>query len=183
MKSLIDNGAIVAIGTDFPGCGDCLTLNPLDEIKTGMTRLPLPPDSVITKSHWPEERVDLKTMIECATINGANASFMEKETGSLEIGKLADLIVIDRDLFKVPAEEINKAEVLTTILEGREVFGAFKENEIISLDAGQLEELSAVYGDLFKDVAKLGIQQADGLLAELAGAGAIYKNNAPEMPS
>ena len=109
MKSFIDNGAIVAIGTDFPACGDYPTMNPLDEIKTGMTRLPLPPDSNITKPYWPEERVDLKTMIECATINGAYASFMENETGSLEVGKLADLIVLDRDLFKVPAEDINKA--------------------------------------------------------------------------
>ncbi len=183
MKSLIDNGAIVAIGTDFPGCGDYLTLNPLDEIKTGMTRLPLPPDSNITKSHWPAERVDLKTMIECATINGAYASFMENETGSLEVGKLADLIVIDRDLFKVPALEINKAAVLITILEGREVFGAFKENETISLDAGKPDELSRVYGDLFKDIAGEDIQQADGLLAELGGAGAIYKNNTLKMPT
>ena len=43
MKSFIDNGAMVAIGTDFPACGDYPTMNPLDEIKTGMTRLPLPP--------------------------------------------------------------------------------------------------------------------------------------------
>ncbi len=183
MKSLIDNGAIVAIGTDFPACGDYLTMNPLDEIKTGLTRLPLPPDNNITKSYWPEERVDLRTMIECATINGAYASFMENETGSLEVGKLADLIVIDRDLFNVPALEINKAEVLTTILEGREVFGAFKENETISLDASKPDELSAVYGNLFKDIAGEDIQQADGLLAELAGAGVIYKNNTLEMPS
>ena len=183
MKSLIDNGAIVAIGTDFPACGDYLTLNPLDGIKTGVTRLPLQPDNNITKSYWPEERVDLETMIECATINGAYASFMENETGSLEVGKLADLIVIDRDLFKVPTEEINKAEVLTTVLEGREVFGAFKENETISLDAGKLDELSNVYGDLFKDIATEDIQQANGLLAELDGAGAIYKNNTLKMPT
>ncbi len=49
MKSFIDSGAIIAIGTDFPACGDYPTMNPLDEIKTGVTRLPLPPDNNITK--------------------------------------------------------------------------------------------------------------------------------------
>ncbi len=109
MKGFIDNGAIVAIATDFPGIGDYLTMNPLDEIRAGVTRLPLSPNSNITKPYWPEERVDLKTMIECATINGAYASFMENDTGSLEVGKLADLIVVDRDLFRLPTEDINKS--------------------------------------------------------------------------
>jgi predicted amidohydrolase YtcJ len=168
MKSLIDNGATVAIGTDFPACGDSPTFNPLDEIKTGVTRLPLPADSNIIRAYWPEEKVDLKTMIECATINGAYACFMENETGSLEAGKLADLIVIERDLFKLPAEDINKAEVLTAILEGREVFGAFRENDTILLEAVELDELSKVYEELFKDSAKEDITQANGLLAELA---------------
>ncbi len=177
MKSFIDSGAMVAIGTDFPACGDYPTMNPLDEIKTGVTRLPLSPDSNITKVYWPEERVDLKTMIECATINGAYASFMENETGSLEVGKLADLIVLDKDLFKMAPEDINKAEVLTTILEGREVFGAFKDNETISLDADQMEVLSKLYEGLYKNVAPEDIEQADGLLAELDGGGAIYKDN------
>jgi len=179
MKSLIDSGAIVAIGTDFP-VSDYPTMNPLDEIKTGVTRLPLPPDSNITKPYWPEERVDLKTVIECATINGAYVSFMENETGSLEVGKLADLIVIDRDLFKAPVQDINKAEVLTTILEGREVYGAFKENETVSLGAGKL---SKAYENLFKDVAKEDVEQTDGLLAELDGGGAIFENNTQKIPS
>jgi predicted amidohydrolase YtcJ len=179
MKSLIDKGAIVVIGTDFPGVGDYLTMNPLDEIEAGMTRLPLLPNSNITKPYRPEERVDLKTMIECATINGAYASFMENDTGSLEVGKLADLIVIDKDLFKLPTEEINKAEVLTTVLEGRVVFGAF--NETAYLDASTMDELAKDYGDLFKDVAKGDIQQANGLLAELDGGRIIYKNNTLEL--
>jgi len=175
MKSLIENGATVAIGTDFPACGDLPTFNPLDEIRTGVTRLPLPEDSNITKPYWPEERVDLKTMIECATIRGAYACFMENETGSLEEGKLADLIVIDRDLFRMSAEEINKAEVSTTILEGREVFGAFGENDTVSLanslEADGLDGLSKAYYDLFKDVAREDIAQANGLLEVLARGG------------
>jgi cytosine/adenosine deaminase-related metal-dependent hydrolase len=106
-------------------------------------------------------------MIECATINGAYARFMENETGSLEAGKMADLIVLDKDLFKMPPEDINKARVLTTIIDGREVFGAFKENDTVSLEAGELAELSKAYEYLFKDVAREDIAQANGLLAEL----------------
>lgn len=83
----------------------------------------------------------------------------------------------NRDLFKQPPEEINRAEVLTTLLEGREVFGAFKENETISLEAGELAKLSKAYKDLFKDVAREDISQANGLLAELARRGTNYKNS------
>jgi predicted amidohydrolase YtcJ len=48
--------------------------------------------------------------------------FQEKETGSLEVGKAADLIVLDRNLFEIPPEEIHSAKVLWTLLEGREVW-------------------------------------------------------------
>jgi predicted amidohydrolase YtcJ len=180
MKSLIDSGATVAIGTDFPGVGDYLTINPLDEIKAGVTRLPLSQESKITKPYWPEERVDLKTMIECATINGAYASFMENETGSLEVGKLADLTVLDRDIFNVPTEDVNKAEVLTTILEGRVVFGGFNENETTSSEVGELARLSKVYRNLFRDLAREDVDQAEGLLAELGGYGASDKSSPGE---
>jgi len=129
MKSIVDSGATVATGTDFPAGGDYLTMNPLDGIRTGIVRLPLAQDTNVTKPLWPEEKVDLKTLIECATINGAYAAFLENETGSLEVGKMADLIVLDKDLFKLPAEDINKARVLNTILEGREVYGSFDKND------------------------------------------------------
>lgn len=134
MKSIVDSGATVAIGTDFPAGGDYLTMNPLDGIRTGIVRLPLAQDTNVTKPLWPEEKVDLKTLIECATINGAYTAFLENETGSLEVGKMADLIVLDKDLFKLPPEDINKARVLNTILEGREVYGSFDENDTISVD-------------------------------------------------
>jgi predicted amidohydrolase YtcJ len=122
MKSLVDSGAVVACGTDWPLAIDYLTLRPLDSIRTGVVGLPLSKESNITKPFHPEERVDLKTMVEVATINGAYASFMENKTGSLNVGKLADLVVIDKDIFKMPAKDINNARVQMTVLEGREIF-------------------------------------------------------------
>jgi len=129
MKSIVDSGATVSMGTDFPACGDYSTMNPLEGIRTGIVRLPITQNTNVTKPLWPEEKVDLKTLIECATINGAYTAFLENETGSLEVGKMADLIVLDKDLFKLPPEDINKARVLNTILEGREVYGSFDEND------------------------------------------------------
>lgn len=122
MKSLVNSGAVVAYGTDWPLAIDYLTMRPLDAIRTGVVGLPLSKGCNVTEPFHPEERVDLKTMIEVATINGAYASFMENETGSLEVGKLADLVVIDRDIFKIPAKDINEARVILTVLEGRVVF-------------------------------------------------------------
>ena len=56
------------------------------------------------------------------TINGAYVNFEETETGSVEVGKAADLIVLDRNLFEIPAHEIHRAQVLLTLLEGKEVY-------------------------------------------------------------
>ena len=47
---------------------------------------------------------------------------MERETGSIEVGKFADLIVLERNLFEMPPEEIHKVRVLRTLLEGKTVF-------------------------------------------------------------
>ncbi|MBW2123516.1 MAG: amidohydrolase family protein [Deltaproteobacteria bacterium] len=56
------------------------------------------------------------------TINGAYANFLERETGSLQVGKVADIVVIDGNLFEMPASEIGKTRVVLTLFEGREVY-------------------------------------------------------------
>jgi hypothetical protein len=61
-------------------------------------------------------------MIRSFTINGAYANFLERTTGSIEKGKYADMIVLDKNLFEIPSIEISKAKVLITIFEGKEVF-------------------------------------------------------------
>jgi hypothetical protein len=118
MKSFFDEGVVVTSSSDYPVTIPC---NPLNAIQFGITR------SDITTSDpkeilWPEERATLNQMIRSFTINGAFANFLESETGSIEVGKKADLIVLDKNLFKIPVTEISKSKVLMTLFEGKEVF-------------------------------------------------------------
>jgi predicted amidohydrolase YtcJ len=71
----------------------------------------------------PEERIELAQAIESYTINSAYASHLDDRSGSLVVGKSADLVVLDRDLFKIPANEIAKTQVLLTLFAGEAVHG------------------------------------------------------------
>jgi hypothetical protein len=118
MKSFFDKGVVVASSSDYPVTIPC---NPLEAIQYGITRSEFnTTDS--TEILGLEERVTLEQMIRSFTINGAQANFLEKETGSIEVGKKADLIVLDKNLFEIPVTEISKARVLMTLFEGEEVF-------------------------------------------------------------
>ncbi len=68
------------------------------------------------------ERVDLETMIAAYTINGAYQMKLEDQQGSIEVGKRADLVVLDRNLFDIPPSEISDAKVMMTIFDGRTVY-------------------------------------------------------------
>jgi predicted amidohydrolase YtcJ len=69
-----------------------------------------------------DERVDLATMIDAYTINGAYTMSLEDEQGSIEVGKRADFVVLDRNLFEIPAHEISEANVTMTVFDGRTVY-------------------------------------------------------------
>jgi predicted amidohydrolase YtcJ len=68
------------------------------------------------------ENIDLQTALEMYTRNAARVMRLDALTGSIEVGKRADLIVLDRDLFKIPTKEVNEARVLQTLLDGVEVY-------------------------------------------------------------
>jgi predicted amidohydrolase YtcJ len=70
------------------------------------------------------QEIDLATAIDMYTRNAAYIMRLEHETGSIEVGKRADLIVLDRNLFEVPATRINEARVLLTMMDGRTVYSA-----------------------------------------------------------
>ena len=70
------------------------------------------------------ESIDLKSSIEALTLNGAKSVGWENISGSIEVGKFADMIVLDRNLFDITPTEIAETRVLTTIFEGRVVYQA-----------------------------------------------------------
>ncbi len=70
----------------------------------------------------PDERLDLATAIAGFTIGSAYVNHLDAETGSIEVGKLADLAVIDRNLFDHPVGEIAEATVDLTFVEGEPVY-------------------------------------------------------------
>jgi len=119
MKSFIDAGVVMASASDFPVT---IPFDPFIAIQLGMMRASIgEPSSEVL---WPEERVGLEDMIQSFTYNGAYANFIEKETGSIEVGKCADLIVLNQNLFKIPVNEIAKTRVLITLVDGKEVYRA-----------------------------------------------------------
>jgi predicted amidohydrolase YtcJ len=118
MKSFFDRGVLVASASDYPVT---IPARPLNAIENGVTRAQLgetDPASVLN----PGERVTLSQMLASFTINGARAFGMEAITGSLEVGKKADLVVLDKNIFELSPSEIHTANVLLTILNGRVVY-------------------------------------------------------------
>jgi len=113
--SIAATGAVVVAGSDWP----VSSLNPFDAIEVSIRRRE--PGNTKIGPWLPHEATDLKTMLAAYTINGAYIQHQDKLTGSLEVGKAADFIVIDRNLFQIPTEEIHNTKVLWTVLDGNEV--------------------------------------------------------------
>lgn len=115
VQSLFASDTRVVAGSDW--ISD--SMNPLVAIQIALTRRP--PDN--RGPAWnARERATLDEMIQAYTINGAWLARQENETGSIEPGKAADLVVLDRNLFVIEPEEISTAVVLLTLLEGRVVY-------------------------------------------------------------
>jgi predicted amidohydrolase YtcJ len=121
--SLFRSGAVVAFGSDW----SVSSANPLEEMEVAVTRMNA--DGSGGEPFIPEERIDLRDAIAGFTINAAYVNFQEDSTGSLEPGKLADLIVVDRNLFEIDPTEISEAKVLLTLLDGLPVHGNLESLE------------------------------------------------------
>lgn len=123
MKSFMDAGLVVACGSDAPvGISVPITkvpFAPVLAIQQGITRCNVYKDaSDLENVLNPSERVTLEDMIKAYTINGAISNFAEDRIGSISIGKDADIIILDQDLFGIPEAEIYKTNVVMTIFNG-----------------------------------------------------------------
>ncbi len=108
-RSLLEAGAVLAFSSDW----SVVDLNPIFGIHTALTR---------NCKHEKDQTITLEKAIEAYTINGAYASLDENIKGSIEVGKLADIIVLSDNLFKIPTERIKDVEVFLTIIGGKEVY-------------------------------------------------------------
>ncbi|MGE7608778.1 amidohydrolase [Peribacillus frigoritolerans] len=116
-KSLLNTGASLALGTDFPVS---ISLNPMRQIYTAITRVDSSGDSQNT---WhPEQKLTLAEALQAYTYGSAYGCFREHELGTIEEGKLADLVVLDRNLFDIPEIEMLKTKVELTINDGKVVY-------------------------------------------------------------
>ncbi len=107
----------MAYGSDW----SVSSVNPLDGIKVAVTRQD-PAAMKPAEVFIPEERLDLPTALAAYTIGSAYASFREKETGSIEVGKLGDIIVLSDNVFEMPPEKINTSHVVLTLLGGKTIY-------------------------------------------------------------
>jgi predicted amidohydrolase YtcJ len=115
-RSLLDGGAVLACGSDWT----VAPLDPLQGIYAAATRATL--DGRRPGGWVPEQRISVEEAVRGYTASGAFAEFAEGEKGTLEKGKLADIVVLDRDIFALPAERIPEAKVKLTIVGGRVVY-------------------------------------------------------------
>lgn len=116
IRSIHDSGGTIVGGSDWA----VTTMNPLIAIETAVTRKD--PSNRVQGTLNKNERMDLTEMLKAYTINAADLMHQGHLTGSLETGKYADLIILERNLFEIPLEEIGEVKVIETVLEGTTVF-------------------------------------------------------------
>ena len=114
-RRLLDSGARLAGGSDFP----VELAYPFHGLYAAVTRQDR--DGRPPGGWYPQERLTRAEALRLFTVDAAYAGFMEQSVGSLEPGKWADFIIVDRDFFKVPDSEIDDISVLATYVAGRRV--------------------------------------------------------------
>jgi len=117
-RSLLDSGAMLAFGTDWT----VAPLNPLLTVYAAVTRRTI--DGKNPKGWVPEQKISVEETVRAYTMGSAYAEFAEKVKGSITPGKLADLVIIDRDIYTCDPADIDKAQVILTIMDGRIVYEA-----------------------------------------------------------
>jgi predicted amidohydrolase YtcJ len=116
-RALLDAGAKLAFGSDW----SVAPLNPLLGLDAAVNRRTL--DGKHPKGWFPEQKITIEEAIEAYTLTSAYAGFQEKDRGSIEVGKLADLVILSRDILdRKERDHIGETEVLWTIVGGKIVY-------------------------------------------------------------
>ena len=118
-RSLLDAKARLAFGSDW----FVAPATPLEGIYAAVTRRTL--DDKNPGGWVPAQKITVEEALRAYTTGGAYASFDEARKGTLATGKLADLVLIDRNLFEIPPEQIREAKVLVTVVGGKVVSGGW----------------------------------------------------------
>jgi predicted amidohydrolase YtcJ len=117
-RSLLDQGAVLAFGSDWT----VAPISPILGIYSAVTRRTL--DGKNPQGWVPEEKISVEEALRAYTMGNAYSVFAEDRRGRLAPGYLADLVLVDRDLTRIPPEEIEQATVKATVVGGRVVFSA-----------------------------------------------------------
>ena len=116
-RSFLDAGVPLAFGTDWA----VEPLNPMGGLYAAVTRTDL--ETGQPEEGWfPEQRLTMMEAVRAYTLGSAYADFREQELGSITVGKLADLVVLDKDIFTVSAREILSTSVVMTVVDGKIVY-------------------------------------------------------------
>jgi predicted amidohydrolase YtcJ len=116
-QSFVDAGAPLAFGTDWPAA---ISNAPLRGLHNAVNRQT--PEGKPEGGWIPAQRVSVETGLDAFTASAAWASFEEGRRGTLSPGKLADLVVVSKDLFEIPPEEIHTVRALMTVVGGKVVY-------------------------------------------------------------
>ena len=115
-KSLLDSRANLTFGSDWY----VAPLKPIEGIYAAVTRRTL--DDKNPSGWYPEQKISVEQAVRCYTVNNAYAGFQENKLGILKKGMLADLIVLNENIFEIAPEKIKDVNVLRTIVNGKQVF-------------------------------------------------------------
>ena len=118
IASVHRSGGMVVGGSDWA----VSTMNPLVAIETAIRRED--PENLVKGVLNEDERMNLTEMLKAYTINSAYLMHQEHLTGSIEVGKAADLIILEKNLYTIPVDEISEVKVLHTMIEGKTVYTA-----------------------------------------------------------
>lgn len=125
VNSILKSGGRIAFGTDWPASGYVSTFQPLDAIQVAITRGPLSKygmEQFAPVLPPPDEIISLEQALLASTLNAAYVLGLEEKIGSLKVGKLADIVVLEKDLYKIAPTDISTTKVKLTMMNGKITF-------------------------------------------------------------